>query len=126
MGQIKAMTLDAILKAVEKVQGIDIKNDPSGMNYVIGPVDGLAYDIIILDGNTCQVRVEGGNYFTEPTVCQLNGATFGGSMLKIGWIGLAMCVEFVHNGNTITTDFVNSIGIKINGVVCQPPSNSVN
>jgi|SRR5208337_2495886 len=33
-------------------------------------------------------------YCPEPTKCNIHGSTWGGSMLKMGWIGVGMYLEF--------------------------------
>ena len=39
------------------------------------------------------ITIQGGKYFTEPTPANFSGSTFGGSMMKIGWIGYGMYME---------------------------------
>lgn len=33
-------------------------------------------------------------YCPFPTKCHISGSTFGGSMLKVGWVGIGMYLEF--------------------------------
>jgi hypothetical protein len=120
----KVMTLDKILEAVGRVRGILIRDDSPGTNYVV-VTKNSTYDITVLDGAERRVRVQGGEYFPEPVLCILSGSTYGGSVLKVGWIGLGMCMEFFHEGRPIITTAVRSIGIKTDGIVCHVPNNSV-
>jgi hypothetical protein len=58
------------------------------------------YELII--GNN-EVIVQGGKFFPEPTKAILNGSTWGGSMIKLGWIGYGMCMEIARPGLSCVT-----------------------
>ena len=49
------------------------------------------YKIEILSNG--KFMVEGGKYFPAPTETHIAGSTFGGSMLKLKWLGIGMCIE---------------------------------
>lgn len=34
-------------------------------------------------------------YCPVPTKCHINGSTFGGSMIKVDWVGIGMYLEFI-------------------------------
>ena len=51
------------------------------------------YRIVLLDPEAGRVQVEGGRYFRTPTEAVLNGSSCGGSMLRMGWIGVGLQVE---------------------------------
>jgi hypothetical protein len=45
-----------------------------------------------------------------PTKCVISGSTWGGSMLKIGFIGIGMFMEFNVDGHkTLTTSLIKEI-----------------
>jgi len=74
------------------------------------------YKIKVLENE--KYMIEGGFYFEEPTEASIAGSTWGGSMLKQGWLGIDMYIEFWHpnnrlgNGNgTITTTAVKSLKV---------------
>jgi len=50
-------------------------------------------------------------YCPEPTKCQIPGSTFGGSMLKMGFVGVGMYMEFVPEplGRTVTTSEIKEV-----------------
>ena len=52
---------------------------------------------MILKPHACEVLVQGGKFFPKHTRACLSGSTFGGSRLKMGWVGLGLHVEF-HDG----------------------------
>lgn len=51
------------------------------------------YIITVLDPLTRHIRLEGGGFFAVPTEAVLWGASFGGSFLKAGWIGIGFRME---------------------------------
>ena len=49
-------------------------------------------------------------YCPEPTKVSIHGSTWGGSMLKIGFLGMAMYLEFSVEGHgTITTSLMSNV-----------------
>jgi len=67
------------------------------------------YHITVLGGTEARVLVQGGRYFPVQSEVRLNGSTLGGSLLKVGWIGCGFCMEFMHDGQRITTTRVREI-----------------
>lgn len=61
-----------------------------------------------------RVLIQGGKYFPEPKEAILIGSTFGGSMIKIGWIGYTMRMEIAFNNQIITTSPIKTAKIKGN------------
>lgn len=56
--------------------------------------------------------VQGGAMFPDPTVVRLEGATDGGSALKIGWILVGFRMEMWVGGVYITSSRVRSVSIE--------------
>jgi hypothetical protein len=48
-----------------------------------------------------------------PTKCSVHGSTWGGSMLKVGWIGVGMRLEFSveGDGRTVTTSEIQDVRV---------------
>ena len=63
------------------------------------------YRIRVLGGNRFEAK--GGAYFPEPTEVSIPGSTWGGSMLKMNWVGVGMCIEF----NPCTTTAVQTLKV---------------
>jgi hypothetical protein len=59
------------------------------------------------------VFVQGGQFFPETSAAHLVGATFGGSLLKIGWIGIGMRMEICGDAGPIVTSPVRRIEVEI-------------
>lgn len=54
------------------------------------------YRMLVLDPLRRHVRVQGGGLFIEPTDAVLAGSSYGGSMIRLGWICTGMQIEFVR------------------------------
>lgn len=71
------------------------------------------YVIQLLEKN--KVLVQGGKYFEQPTKAVFKGSTWGGSMLKLEWIGKNMSMEFgysLKNGlDTVLTSGVQAVKV---------------
>ena len=65
------------------------------------------YHIEILDPNEGKIKIQGGKYFPEPTEAYLHGSTWGGSMLKLQWIGHEMHME-IGAHKVVTTSAVQA------------------
>jgi len=65
-----------------------------------------------LDPVRQRVLVTGGRLFPVPTEMRLEGATAGGSVLKIGWIGTALRLEMSIGRQRITTSRIRSVAIE--------------
>src|SRR5262245_16008043 len=61
------------------------------------------YEIFLLDPKSGRALVRGGEYFTEPEEATVSGSSFGGCMLKLGWIGVGLRIEFYVNGKRTVT-----------------------
>lgn len=55
------------------------------------------------------VVIQGGAFFPDPTRALVEGASAGGSLLKVGWIGVGFRMEIVAGGQRIVTTPVRSI-----------------
>ena len=62
--------------------------------------DNSVYRITILTPHLREVLVQGGKFFPERTRACLNGSSFGGSCLKLGWVSLGLYLEF-HAGGPV-------------------------
>jgi hypothetical protein len=65
------------------------------------------YHIIVSRGS--EILIQGGSFFPEPTEAHLDGASFGTSLLKVGWIGIGLRMEIRAGDRRIVTTAVRSI-----------------
>jgi hypothetical protein len=71
------------------------------------------YEITIIEGQSGEVLVRGGQFFPELTPARLAGATLGGSFCKMRGIYVGFRMEINANGQRIVTTPVESIGIVV-------------
>ena len=71
-----------------------------------------AYEIFLLDPDSGRALVRGGEYFAEPVEATVSGSTFGGCMLKAGWLGVGLRMEIYVNGQRTVTSPVQSLRVE--------------
>lgn len=94
----------------EKAGGVFLKNVPVNSTINIKTGNSL-YTVHKTDsGETIKGHPK---YCPSPVDCRINGSTHGGSIIKIGWIGIGMHLEFflTETDKMITTSAIESIGI---------------
>ena len=104
-------TLDGFIEAVSKADGIGL-TDLDAFTTVVVRTDNSLYQITILQPHTREVVVQGGAFFRTRTRAWLNGSSFGGSCLKLGWVGLGLHLEFHTHDQWVITSHVRSIAIE--------------
>jgi hypothetical protein len=70
------------------------------------------YEIFLFEPESGRALVVGGKYFAEPMEATVSGSTFGGSMLKMGWLGVGLRMELNVNGRRIVTSPVQELRVK--------------
>jgi len=70
------------------------------------------YEIIMLDPKSGRAIVRGGECFAEPVEATVSGSTFGGCMLKSGWLGVGLQMEINANGYSHVTSPVQSLRVE--------------
>ena len=73
------------------------------------------YEIFLLDPATGRAMVRGGKYFAVPTEATVNGSTFGGCMIKMGWVGIGLRMEIQAGGRCMITTPVESLRVEVRG-----------
>jgi len=74
---------------------------------------------IVISQNTA-VFVQGGQFFPEVTDARLEGSSFGGSFLKVGWIGVGLRMEIWAGGQRIVTSPVRAIATERHAPHARP------
>lgn len=94
----------------EELSGIDVTKINPGERVVVETVNST-YTITIYED---KMTVEGGKYFPEPTEAALVGSTFGGTAMKLGWIGYNMNMEFhiAAERKKVTTSLVKAAKVQ--------------
>ena len=102
----RAATLDGFAAAASAADGITLRDLEPLTELLVRTCNSL-YRIVI--SHNTDVFVQGGQFFPEMTVARLEGATFGGSFLKMGWIGVGLHMEIWARGQRIVTSPVRAI-----------------
>ena len=61
------------------------------------------YRLTLIDTRESVVLIEGGRFFTERSEVHLCGSSYGGTLIKISWIGVGMRMELLSHGRRIVT-----------------------
>src|SRR5262245_40297367 len=70
------------------------------------------YEIFLLEPQSGRALVRGGKYFSEPTEATVSGSTFGGCMIKRGWLGVGLQMEIYSNGHCTVTSPLQSLRVE--------------
>ena len=105
----RVATLDGFTEALANAGGLDIRRvDP--LTTILVTTYNSLYRIVPLGG--LDALVQGGQFFPEATRARFDGSSFGGSFLKIAWIGEGLRMEIVANDQRIVTSPVRHIEIE--------------
>ena len=99
-------TLDGVIEAMSQTAGIKLI-DVDAFTTLVVRTDNSIYRITILKPHAREVLVQGGKFFPARTRACLSGSTFGGSCLKMGWVGLGLHLEF--HATTVSAPGVHAL-----------------
>jgi hypothetical protein len=103
-------TLDGFIEETSAVAGLDMAVlEP--FTTVLVRTENTLYRLVVLNPSEHAVVVQGGSFFGESTTARLAGSSYGGSVLKLGWIGLDLRMEFCAAGRRIVTSPVKTIRV---------------
>ncbi len=102
------MFIEELLKEPGIKQGVDLYNLSSDIKLEVITLNNT-YNLTLTD-KPGTLFVSGG-YFKKETSVYFTGCTFGGTMIKIGWLGLDMHMEFWLGVNRVTTSPVQKVKI---------------
>jgi hypothetical protein len=108
-------TIDDLMVGVDTSDGVAIDSLEFGTRLLVR-TRYSQYRLTVLNGETGDVLIEGGNMLHGITPARVNGATAGGSAMKLGWIGIGLRIELSVGGVRVTTSPVRSIEIENDGV----------
>lgn len=104
----RVATLDGFAAAAAECSGISLFDlDP--LTEILVETCNSLYRIVV--SQRTDVLVQGGQFFPVTSAARLAGATFGGSMIKLAWIGVGMCMEICGDAGPIVTSPVRSIRV---------------
>ena len=115
----KQCTLEGFVDAVSDRDGIGLREvEPLGT--LLARTENSVYRIIPLEGGSSRILIQGGRFFPEPTEVRFAGSGFGGSFLKLGWIGLGLRMEIVWDGQRIITSRIRTVQVQRSAAVGKP------
>jgi hypothetical protein len=104
-------SLDGFTELSSSLEGVVLRS-LAPFDTVCARTVNTNYYIFILEPETGKALVQGGRYFEEPIEATVSGSTFGGCMLKMGWLGIGFRIEFYSGGQRIVTSPVQTIRIE--------------
>jgi hypothetical protein len=102
----RAATLAGFTSAVASTSGVHLR-DLAPMTTIVVRTRNSEYCIVVSSGD--EVLVKGGQFFPRLTEARFSGASVGGSLLKVGWIGIGLRMEILAEGRRIVTSPVHDI-----------------
>jgi hypothetical protein len=106
-------TLDGFVREVACTDGVELNRLDPITTLRVRTANSL-YLITVVNPLRCEVLVQGGKFFQDRTRLHFSGSTFGGSCLKLAWIGIGMRMEFhgEGEGGWVRTSRVLSISVQ--------------
>jgi hypothetical protein len=107
----KQCTLDGFVDAVSDRDGIALR-EVEALGTLLARTENSVYRIIPLEAGNSRILIQGGRFFPEPTEVRFAGSGFGGSFLKLGWIGLGLRMEILWDGQRIITSRIRTVQVQ--------------
>lgn len=104
-------TLDGFARDPGSSGGVMLDSLDAGMTVTVETLNSR-YRFVVIDGQQLHVLATGGSRFPDPTDVHVEGATAGGSSLKIGWIGVGLRLEMSIGNRRITTSTVRAVTVE--------------
>ena len=104
-------TLDGFAREVNTADGVGLAELDALTTLLIQTMNS-SYRVVVLEPPRTRILIQGGEFFPQPTEAYLAGATFGGSMLKLSWLGCGLRMEVCSDGQRIVTSPVQSIAVE--------------
>jgi hypothetical protein len=114
-------TLDGFVDAVSDRDGLGL-GEVEPLGTLLARTENSVYRIIPLEAGSSRILIQGGRFFPEPTEVRLAGSGFGGSFLKLGWIGLGLRMEILWDGQRIITSRIRAVQVQKPATVGTRPS----
>ncbi len=104
-------TLDGFATEVSQTNGIGLADlDP--ITTLLVRTENSRYEIVVVEPRRKVVLVQGGPFFPQATRAVLSGSNFGGSLLKVAWVGIGLHMEFRAGDQWIITSRVHAITVQ--------------
>ncbi len=104
-------SLDGFTELSSSLDGFALRT-LSQFDTVCASTQNNDYFIFLIEPETGKAYVQGGKFFAEPVEATVSGSTFGGCMLKMGWLGVGLRIEICAGGQRIVTSPVKSLRVE--------------
>jgi len=101
-------TLDGFARETSRHRGVEVAHLPPLTRLNIWTQNSL-YELTLLEPHESTAIVQGGRFFAEPSDVHFCGSSYGGTLLKMSWIGIGMRLELLSEGRRIITSPVISV-----------------
>ena len=98
-------TLDAFTEALAESEGVSLP-DLEPLTTLVVQTCHSVYRMTVVHDTTVLLR---GGAFPVETMARLHGSGFGGYLLRLGWIGVGLRMEFSVDGKRFVTSAVRAI-----------------
>jgi len=105
--------VDTLVDVMERVEGVELGQLEPMTTLLVWTWNSI-YQVVVSDGS--EVLVQGGSSFAAPTPAHLDGASAGKGLVRTGWIGLGLLMEFHVGEKRIVTSPVIAIATKPPGI----------
>ncbi len=106
----RAATLDGFVDDVAGGRGIHLR-DVEPLTTIVVRTHNSCYRILLTHDGTGAI-VRGGAFFPDPTPARIDGSGCGGTLLKVGWIGVGLRMEIFTAGRRIITSPVRDVTLE--------------
>jgi hypothetical protein len=114
-------SLDDFVLECRGAEGVAVERLESGARLLV-ETRNSRYQFIVVDGPKRRVIVKGGTRFLNATPVRLDGATAGGSALKLGWILVGLQFQVSQGRRRIRSSSVRSVTVESDSPLRQSRS----
>jgi hypothetical protein len=107
----RCCSLEGLTEINHTLQGVEVATLGRLDTILIRTVNS-DYRILLLDPETGHAILEGGGQIPEPVEAKIIGSSFGGSIIRTGWIGVGLRMEAWTNDKYLRTSPVKSFGVE--------------
>ncbi len=101
-------TLEGFAQETSDSSGVEIAR-LSPLTRLQVQTQNTLYKLTLIDPMESVVYIQGGRFFSEPSEAHLCGSSYGGTLIKLSWIGLGMRMELASQGRRIVTSPVEIV-----------------
>jgi hypothetical protein len=104
-------SLEAMTEVLPLLEGVTLESC-APFDVISARTANTNYHFLVLDPNSGRVLLDGGKRFPEPIEATILGSSFGGSMIRMGWVGVGLRIELCANDKYIITSPVQQLAIE--------------